>query len=103
MIVLYNGRAGWAVADGRVGMCHVELAQAMSECPAKVFIIKLPVVASDAESAKRDARFHQYIETINPWCREAANGEAVLFRAKESTSSRLHQDGTPGRASLVKR
>lgn len=83
VIVLYNGRAGWAVNEGGVGICHAELARAM-ECPAKVFIVELPVAESNEESAERDARFRQYVASISPWRRKAENGETAIFRVKEA-------------------
>ena len=84
VIVLYNGRAGWAISDGGVGICHAELARAMTDGPAKVFVVELPLVESDEDSAERDARFQQYVASLNPWHRTADTGEKVIFRAKEA-------------------
>jgi hypothetical protein len=84
LIVLYNGRAGWATSEGGVGICHAELARALSESPGKVFIIILPMVASDKESAERDARFQEYIARFRAWRREASTGEAAIQRVKEA-------------------
>jgi hypothetical protein len=76
VIVLYNGDAGWALSSGGIGICHAEVAQALSQAPAKVRLLEIEPLK--AKPNERDNRFRSYVQTQS------------LFRGgKVSTSEQL--------------
>lgn len=72
LLVLSNGNAGWARAEGDIGICHAELMNGLAHAAGKVRLISLGDVATD-ESAdgQRNRRFQEYV------------GRQSLFRGGE--------------------
>lgn len=69
VVALFNGEAGWAVADGDVGICHAELMEARATAPGKLFVVQLeplaPFGAGDAR--RRDQRFRDEVAALHPF------------------------------------
>lgn len=60
ILVLYTGEAGSAADDGEIGICHMELEQAMQRRPDIVTLIGIePLVES---KLTRDRRFRAYVD-----------------------------------------
>jgi hypothetical protein len=87
LIVLYNGNAGWAVADEDIGICHAELARAWNTEPSKMRIIKLPDFEPEESATGRNKRFIEYVKSLNRFRGEAKNGE----QAEELVLRTLHE------------
>lgn len=75
LIVLYNGNAGWALADRDVGICHQELAQAWNSESPKVRLIELPLCKPAVAKLDRNQSFQEYVQKLNLFKRTARNGE----------------------------
>ena len=84
VIVLYNGNSGWAKEGGEVGICHEELATALSTAPAKVRIIGLPVPAMKGPGNERNKRFQKYVELQARFWRTAKDGDEAIKLAEAS-------------------
>jgi hypothetical protein len=65
VLVLYNGRAGWASQKGLAGICEIELQTALDFAPQKVRMIRLPV--EPAPAASPDGRFQAWVDEQNLW------------------------------------
>lgn len=61
ILVLYNGDAGFAIADLDIGICHAELMEAMNRAQAKVRLITLPLITPSGKSKERNERFQAYV------------------------------------------
>jgi len=84
LIVLYNGNSGWAKEGGEVGICHEELATALSTAPAKVRMISLPVQPAKGPGSDRNKRFQKYVESQARFWRTAEDGDDAIKIAKAS-------------------
>jgi hypothetical protein len=84
VIVLYNGNSGWAKEGGEVGICHEELATALSSAPAKVRMIGLPVQPTKGLGNQRHERFQKYVESQARFWRTAENGDEAVKLVKAS-------------------
>jgi hypothetical protein len=85
VLVLFNGEAGWAVADGDVGICHAELAAARDSEPGKVFLVQLDPLAplGKGDEAKRDSRFRGDVAELHPFSPPARTPEEVRRRVAD--------------------
>ena len=63
VLVLYNGRAGWA-SQGLQGICHTELQAARDRAPHKVRVVQLPMVDS---TDTLDIQFQEYVAGQAMW------------------------------------
>jgi hypothetical protein len=62
LLALANGNAGWAADGEDIGICHAELATALSTAPGKVRLISLGNIKADrSDAGKRNARFQAYL------------------------------------------
>ena len=86
ILVLYNGNSGWTKNGGELGICHGELDAALSQAPAKVRLIQLPMVPlRDGEEGFRDERFRSYVGLRNLFRGQVANtGEEILTRSRQA-------------------
>jgi len=82
MLVLYNGSSGWAKQGGEVGICHEELALALSTAPAKVRIIKLPTQLTKGKDKARHELFQNYVEGQGRFWARAKDGDEAMEQAK---------------------
>lgn len=81
VVVLSTGHAGWALNDGDIGICHAELMTARNASPSKVRLIRVEGTTPLAdESADRNARFRDYLATVNSFSPSVAT-EAELLAA----------------------
>jgi len=93
LIALYNGDAGWAETKEDNGICHEELARALSTEPAKARLIQVKTGATkrkpDPDGAARNQRFAEYIERTRLFRNspKAKNGD----EAKELFLKTLHE------------
>jgi hypothetical protein len=64
LLVLSNGNAGWAGGAGDIGICHAELATALSCSPGKVWLISLgDITCTATPEGKRNKRFQEFVST----------------------------------------
>ena len=83
LIVLYNGNAGWAAADPNVGICHAELARAISKAPGKLRLIE--VVDKTKDNASRHKRFQEYVVRLGLFRGALARtGEELIERVTQA-------------------
>jgi hypothetical protein len=62
LIVLSNGNAGWAAADGDIGICHAEYMEGLRSAQAKVRLVALPTVpVAKGAAGERNGRFQAYL------------------------------------------
>ncbi len=78
VIVLYNGRSGWATHDGGIGICHEEFQNAILSGPQRTYVIALPQLASEPGETERDIAFATYLKEQQRWQRSVKDGDAVL-------------------------
>lgn len=87
VMVLYNGNGGWAMDfeefGDRIGICHAEMHEALTQAPSKVWAIRLPETVAKKNSP--EARFQEYFRRQNILGPEAADGEAAV-KAAQSTA-----------------
>lgn len=86
VIVLYNGRSGWATHDGGVGICHEEFQRAILGGPQRTYVIELPRLPSEPGSEARDEEFAAEYLRQRRWRRAANSGEQVIGRVEEAIS-----------------
>ena len=87
LLVLYNGNAGWARAAGDIGICHAELEAGLSSGAAKVRLVALPPVTTNARTAegKRNRRFQEFVNRQNLFRgTEARTGEKAVVVVLEA-------------------
>ena len=87
VLVLYNGKSGWAKEKGDIGICHAELQIALSTAPAKVRLIQIKSNETNetVEENANDKRFKDYVNQQNLFRGRTANtGEEVIERCKEA-------------------
>ena len=62
LLALSNGNAGWGADGEDIGICHAELATALSTGPGKVRLISLGNIKTDrSDAGRRNARFQAYL------------------------------------------
>ncbi len=71
VIVIYNGHAGWAGADGDIGICHAEMHRAFLRKPSKLWLIRLDFpsdakkgLIAPAEMAKKNPANQRFADEI---------------------------------------
>lgn len=78
ILVLYTGEAGSAADDDEIGICHMELEQALQRRPEIVALIGIePLVET---KLVRDRRFREYVERHKLYIREGAADYLSLER-----------------------
>jgi len=82
VLVLYDGRAGWSPAD-TIGICHVELAEAMRVSARKTRVVELPLAELPPPGAERqrDEAFRRAYEQLRPWSVRGAQTIDEIVRA----------------------
>lgn len=76
VLVLYNGRAGWA-SQGLTGICQTELRVALERGPQKVRIVRLPL--TKAKKGSSDERFQAFVDAQQLWTsQEVSTTEAIV-------------------------
>lgn len=80
VIVLYTGASGGGLTGSDIGICHVELEEALNVAADRVRIIKLPNAPDDPDplQKKRDAGFRTYFDSLGSFRTSAKTGEEVL-------------------------
>jgi len=83
LLVLYNGNSGWARQDGDIGICHAELATALSVAAGKVRIICMPLQDLSKDVARqRHERFRKYVDSQRRFWVTAKDGLDAIQKAK---------------------
>lgn len=83
VLVLYNGKAGWAASSG-TGICHAEMAAAVDQAAAKVFVIELP--SAEEGATPLDVAFRDYVNRRRGWRRTVTSGEKVIDEGKAAVA-----------------
>jgi hypothetical protein len=81
VVVLYDGTAGWSVAEQGVGICHAEMKRALDMAPAKVRVVELPFAVDMSES---DVRFRTWVDGQRLWRVKAVDTSAVVRAVKQA-------------------
>ncbi len=89
VLVLYNGRSGWATHEGGIGICHEEFQQAVLSGPQRTYVIELPILPSEKGVEIRDAAFADDYSRQSKWHRKATTGEQVLAKVEEAVSNAI--------------
>lgn len=89
VIILYNGRSGWATHEGGIGICHEEFQRAVMGGPQRAYVIELPKLDSENGAQERDATFASDLKTQQKWHKSAKTGEAVIKRVQEALTHAL--------------
>lgn len=86
VVVLYNGKSGWASEPGGIGICHAELRHALAASRQKVRIVQLgePQKPGEDEAGERDRLFQEYVEREELPRELAKNGEDALKKCKRA-------------------
>lgn len=87
LLALYNGEAGWAEHGGDIGICHAELARAMSRAPVKVRAINLgetPVKPHSA-FARVNKKFREYWAPLKLFTGPPVSTEEELIEAVKAS------------------
>jgi hypothetical protein len=104
LIVLSNGNAGWAKADGDIGICHAEYMEGLSSARGKVKLIALPSIAPvKGVQGMRDQRFQEYLQAQTPFrggeVTTVADLKQRVFEALSDALITLTQRGVSAAAS----
>ena len=91
VIILYNGACGWAMdrqeLDGRIGICHAEMLEALSYAPSKVRAIMLPEIKASKNSP--DEKFQAYFHHQNILGPQVKTGEEAIEAAQTTALAAL--------------
>ncbi len=87
LLVLYNGEAGWAEHGGDIGICHAELARAMSRAPAKVRAIDLgeTPITPHSPFARVNKKFREYWAPLRLFTGPTVTTEEALIEAVKAS------------------
>lgn len=91
VIVLYNGACGWAMDRdqfrGRVGICHAEMHEAITNAPSKVRAVMLPEI--EAKKKSPDANFQEYFRRQNILGAQVQTGDEAVVAARDTALAAL--------------
>ena len=84
ILVLYNGHSGGVASHSSMGICHAELARAMSSGRGRVRLIKLPPLPRDEgdDDQQYDAAFKDYVDSLNLYRDSGETVEKVIQQAR---------------------
>lgn len=79
LICIYTGEAGWAKAEGDIGICHAELEAGFNSEPSKVYVINAcSAVSSKPTSSHADKDFQKYVTKLNRFYSKADNKDQII-------------------------